>query len=684
MITPSTAALALSVARNLIQLGNRLDQLRAEKIAVRSELVLTLPAVKIVHGPNLILPRLQDYLKRSSPAAPEPLTIDLRADLAAKIPAGYVYQAADLPRLREFHALAYPESESEIRTIVPDAKYLAYLREILPSHRDNLPGSPTEREERKLAAYQASLLAAAFAVDPGQDARELGYPLRVGLLVVDVLAEFGAEHSRLFIRDEGLRSVVQSVLERFSQPHLESFDQWSPFLRHALNATLNGVLEARKAWAGENPWLTATLGALVDARTVAGNKGDDYLYGLLHGKGYRLLVSQALPRAAALLDGESAPAFQRIIAAVLTSAQPLVAEDENDFGRFFSAHWPDLVNATLVAVEQREAELLDGKSPLVTGVLKSVLASLKSNVGQAKFVASDTLVAAVQAALGAASANPASWAVNDWGNAGKLVTSVLEIASQADLRKTFSPAGLSEILRQATTTVAAHPEWIVAEPGLLRDLVGDVLMSLKGLDSASANKIGAMLTSRILGAVAQRPALANSKLGPVVTDFATLLAKRVRAGTLGGTEASDLGAAVVDAVLLHPELLANADTQLAGKAVAAILAAADGDPRQLLAGATLTRAVRHVLGALAQYGAAVAVPAKIAELSPQLQTLVAAVLAQAHAKLGRGVTLAMLPELLGTLVRAWARGEAAAQDPTSAAFAALFDQLAAALPTPAA
>jgi len=74
MITPSTASLALSVARNLIQLGNRFDQLRAEKIAVRSALVLTLPAVKIVHGPNLIVPRLQDYLKRSSPAAPQPLT----------------------------------------------------------------------------------------------------------------------------------------------------------------------------------------------------------------------------------------------------------------------------------------------------------------------------------------------------------------------------------------------------------------------------------------------------------------------------------------------------------------------------------------------------------------------------------------------------------------------------------
>ncbi|HXS30873.1 MAG TPA: hypothetical protein VN755_08575, partial [Steroidobacteraceae bacterium] len=90
--------MALSVAKNLIQLGNRFDQLRAEKIAVRSELVLTLPAVKIVHGPNLILPRLLAYLKGSSAAAPAPLTVEQRADLAAKLPAGYVYQDADLPR----------------------------------------------------------------------------------------------------------------------------------------------------------------------------------------------------------------------------------------------------------------------------------------------------------------------------------------------------------------------------------------------------------------------------------------------------------------------------------------------------------------------------------------------------------------------------------------------------------
>src|SRR6478735_4754012 len=139
MITPSTASLALSVAKGLIQFGNRLDQLRAEKVAVRSGLTLTLRTVRIGPGPNRILPRLQDYLQHSSPAAPGPLTVEQRADVTAKLVPGYVYQPADLPRLQEFYGWVDPEFESETTTIVPDKKYLDYLRQVMPAATNRLP-----------------------------------------------------------------------------------------------------------------------------------------------------------------------------------------------------------------------------------------------------------------------------------------------------------------------------------------------------------------------------------------------------------------------------------------------------------------------------------------------------------------------------------------------------------------
>ena len=141
--------------------------------------------------------------------------------------------------------MAFPdEALCDKDTIQPDDNFLQYLRDTLPGLRETLPENATSKDKEKCANYQAAVLASAFYVDPGADARQLGYPVRVGLLVVDVLAEFGAENTQLFVKDEGIRSVVKAVLERFAKPDLESFDEWSPFLRHALSATLNGVLDA--------------------------------------------------------------------------------------------------------------------------------------------------------------------------------------------------------------------------------------------------------------------------------------------------------------------------------------------------------------------------------------------------------------------------------------------------------
>ena len=80
--------------------------------------------------------------------------------------------------------MAYPEVAADSGVIVPDANILAYLREAMPGARDTLPASAKDTDPDKQAAYQTALLVSAFSVDPGADQRQLGYPVRIGLLVV--------------------------------------------------------------------------------------------------------------------------------------------------------------------------------------------------------------------------------------------------------------------------------------------------------------------------------------------------------------------------------------------------------------------------------------------------------------------------------------------------------------------
>ena len=110
---------------------------------------------------------------------------------------------------------------------------------------------------------------ACFCCAAGADSRQLGYPARIALLVADVLAEFAAENTGLIVHDERRRAIVQSVLERFAEPQLETYTAWSPLLRHTLGATIDGLLANRDTLASAKPWLDGILDALAMARDQA-------------------------------------------------------------------------------------------------------------------------------------------------------------------------------------------------------------------------------------------------------------------------------------------------------------------------------------------------------------------------------------------------------------------------------
>ena len=310
MISPSTAALAISIAKGVIKLGGRIDRLMAEKVATTEDLVLPIPTLD--DGPTvpIMAAKLKDFLERAKKSSPNSLSVDEVKELEQLF-----RDQAELDNPAEMQQLSdriisafdsYLPEEAASGGVSPDSEYIKKLKLFFPSiNFDNT--------ETRLAA---------FYIRAGKDHRNIGYAGRLALLVVDVLSEFGSENTALFVRDEDVQAIVRAVLTRFSKPELEDYDQWSPLLRHALSATLNGVLDARSAYEGDDPWLGAVLNALDAARETG---GDEYLVGLLRGKGYKLLLSAGLSGAAKQIGDENANEFEKIAADVLRAAAPLVA-----------------------------------------------------------------------------------------------------------------------------------------------------------------------------------------------------------------------------------------------------------------------------------------------------------------------------------------------------------------------
>jgi len=673
MITPGTAELALAVAKGLIKFAGHLDRLLAEKVAVQSPLALKLPAVNFSPGPAVVKPRLRAYLQETSDKNPGPLGQQKRKSLADLMSE----TTPDLAEMRRFYAIAFPdEALSDANTIQPDANFLQYLRDTLPGLRETLPDSAKSKDEEKLKNYRAAVLAAAFYVDPGTDTRQLGYPVRVGLLVVDVLAEFGAENTQLFVKDEGIRSIVKAVLERFAKPDLESFDEWSPLLRHALSATLNGALDARTAWQGKNPWFEATLQALAEAREAAGDNGDDYLLGLIQGKGYYLLLSKTLAQAAEVLDDEHAPIFQQIAADMLRTAAPLVEAKPKGFGVFFNEHWSDLLHAALVSIDKHGPALLEGQSPLLKQVLLAAIKTLAEAPGS-KLLTRDTVFHLADAVIGAFATHPELWKNGideEW--LSQLVQSVLKTISNQGIVATFSKDGLETIMRDAAARFAEHPEWLVKDAGLFQTVVGGILKQLSELSAFEAKLVASAAVQGALNSIATHPELIGTDYAKVIADFAGQLAAHVKTKSLTALQAADIVKAAAEAVLLHPELFASATKGLAGLITNAVLRATKDNQAGLATGATLVALVQELFAVFSRRGLDAAADNAIGQLEDKLVEVLNAGLARSEKELGRRLDLPTLPKTLGALVSAWLRGEVSVLDPENPIFKELFAQLA--------
>ena len=251
MLTSEAVSLSINVATGLVKLADRTDRVIAEKEAVEGNLALPMPAVNAGPGAIKMKKDLAARLENTKDQAPDPLGSDrakLRAALASNPSA---------KTLADWYGKLWPDRVNQ-PSLRPDEEFFKELQKVRPDWNLRDP-------DTRLAAYY---------VASGQDSREKGYSWRLALTVVDVLAEFGAENTALFVRDKKLQAVVGAVLKNFAEPDLATLDSLDGLLRHAVAASLNGALDATGAIEGDNEWLDAVFGALSDARKASGD-GDN-------------------------------------------------------------------------------------------------------------------------------------------------------------------------------------------------------------------------------------------------------------------------------------------------------------------------------------------------------------------------------------------------------------------------
>jgi len=658
MISAATAALAVSAAKGFIKLGARIDALLAEKAAVQAGLVLAMPDV--YNGPSALqkIKQLKQYLAGTEGALADPLGPEDRRDLATELPKA----DPDVAFIGDCYRRVYPERLAAA-AFSPDAAYVAELRRLLPTF--NLDDPDT--------------LAAAFQVTAGKDDRSVGYGARLGLLVADVVAEFGAENTARFVRDPGLRDTVQAVLERFARPELESFTAWSPLLRHALGATLNGVLDAPGALRDDPQWLGALLDVLRDARADPAG-GDDFVLGLFQGSGYPLLLGKGLARAAEVLAEDEADAFRQLAADLLKEATPLAASSAS-FGAFFADHWGDLLRAGLQAMESHGPALLKDQPELLRDVLVGMIAELKE-IPAANLLSSETLSRLGDAAIAAVAANPALLEAKVGGQPWlrALVVSCVNTMARDGLRLSFSREGLEDIVSDAAGVLAAHPE-LISDPenaGVVRDVVGGILRAVAELPSLDARNIATAAAGGTLRALADNPGLADTRYAALVAAFCGRLAELVQARSLTGMDATAIATAAVETLLENPALFDEAKSNLAIAVLDAVLHAAGKDPARLLHGRRVAETLHEVLAAVATAGKAKLQGVALAVATDRLAQVVTDALEPISDELGRRLALPGVPAVIGGLVAAWARGEFVAVKPGAADFDPVFSRVLAA------
>lgn len=650
MLTTEAAGTILAIAKGAVKITRRIDQTLAEKEAAQQPIALPVPNIALGPTPNQMKVGLTALLAQPFTKGVDPLGAD-RSKIE-KLLAGDPTGPLMFPFVQQ-----YLPSLAIQRTISLNGAFVTAIKQSRPDW-----------------ASDPDLITAAFYVGAGADFRSQSYTWQLAMTVVQVLAEFGAENTALFTRNERVQAVTGAVLQRFASSDLSQIDSTRSLLRTVLKSTLNGVLDAQKSLDIDNLWVNALLNAVVTARASAADP-DDFVVGLFQGRGYPQLVANLMQQAAGVFGAEQANAFEQT-AATFLSAISGILKTQPSFEEFFNDHWGEIVQAGLASVAQHGPQLLAGQSPLLGKILVGVAGTL-SEQPASKLLSKETLTAIVNATIGVVAANPGKVKQilgDQW--LGALVASVASTISSQGVASSFTKAGLDKILSGALTTFGENPHLIVKNPGLVQDLVGGILTSIGQTKAFNAQSLGDAAVSGALRAIAANPQLLGLPYPAFVASLAGNVGTLVSNGTLSGIQGRDLLAAVIDAVKQNPRLLSDLEDQLVDKVVSAVIAASGGSNAGLLAGAALVDAIARVVGAIGAHGESALQNHPIAQFEAQLTSLLAAGLARADAELGRQIGAPALPGVLGQLVVAWSQGTIATVDPDNPNFQALIAKLA--------
>jgi hypothetical protein len=653
MLSPNAASLVISVTRGLVKLGGRMDLLLAEKEATTGVLAIPMPAVvmpKVSRATKV--ERLQDYLAATATDTPDPLHPDREMVTAL------VAKAEDLDGIDAVFGRVFPGEEIE-QVIDPDAEFLGALRARLPT----------------LDLSHPDVRLACFYCAAGRDERQITYPARIALLVTDVLGEFAAENASLVVRDEGARAIVQSVVERFARPELETFTAWSPLLRHALGATVEGLLANREALGSAAPWVDAVLAALAIARAETAD-GEDFVTGLVRGKGYSALLAGGLLVAGERLSAESASSYKQIAAEVLRTAAPLVKAGSEGFNAFFQDNWGELLRAGLTAVERYGPVLLEGKKPIVRDATLALVRQL-ARTPNASLFGAETLHGLANSVIGTGATRPElmdagireAW-VKD------LVGALAKMAADKGLQRSLTRDGLRDAFRSAAAVLGRHPELLSDRPADRVAMIGAVLQSVSAAGTLDAKTLATRALAAILGRVGEQPQLLDSRYADILSAFAGQAAKLVATGALSGAQAADLIDAAADAVLRNPDLFAKLEGKVATAVLDGVLKGSEAGSLKVLGGALLVDLLGETLRMVALRGRDLVEGTTEKALVARVADVVTAGLARADQELGRRLDVTCMPLVLAGLVAAVARGEITVIDPADAKFEQAFALLA--------
>lgn len=654
MISTEAVGLAINIATGIIKLAGRVDLVLAEREAVEAPLALPQAPVALAPGQSEMREALQKLLQ-DEPQDPDALADDreaIRNLLGQSSPS-----PADLYRYMK----RYLPMQSRASVLDLDSEFMKALQEARP-------GFPLDQQEVRIAAYFIN----AGRADGGRD-----YTWKIALTVVDALAEFGAENAAMFTHDPKIQGIVGSVLKRFGEADLQTADRWGDLLKKALCATLNGALDSRASLSRDASWLATVLNAMATARdSVPAAERDNFLLGLLKGDGYTRLVGALLGAGAGRVASKHTAVFGQIATDLLKEGGELIGESPS-FRDFFQDHWGDLVHAGFKSLNAHGSGLVKSKSPILGPVLISVTRQLAETPGRDVFSES-TLLSLVDVSVRTVASNPTLLLKKiDSGWMKTLVTSVAAVLADEGLAQTFSTQGLEAILTKSLASFAEQPELLVKRPGLVQELLGDVLAEVSKKGSFAVADLADAAVKAALDGIARRPDLLPLKYAAFVANLAGSLSESVEEESLTRLQAKDLLAVILKAAEANPPLFLNGKIDSARLVLDVVLRAASGDGASLLAGDVLGGVVDALLGAFAR-GAQRKLDegGSAAALTKELLALLKAGLSRADSELGHTMSLDTLPETLGLLVTAWLRGNVGVVDADNTAFRRLFSELA--------